>query len=83
MHVRSVLATHMYMYMDSRTACFGCVALVLNDSIPAYSPISLILPQKEFVDMIPIAKPLFCTCSTFICKDGHALTCKPDAIFIL
>ena len=71
----------MYMYMDSRTACL--VALVLNDSIPAYSPISLILPQKEFVDMIPIAKPLFCTCSTFICKDGHARTCKPDPIFYL
>ena len=69
MHVRSVLATYMYMYMERLVL----VALVLNDTIPAYSPLSLILPQKEFVDMIPIAKPLFCTCSTFICKDGHAL----------
>ena len=38
------------------------------------------------MDVIPIAKPHFCTCSTFIniCKDGHVtvLTCKPDAIFL-
>ena len=35
------------------------------------------------MDVIHIAKPHFCTCSTFIniCKDGHVLTCKPDAIF--
>ena len=37
------------------------------------------------MDVIPIAKPHFCTCSTFIniCKDGHALTCKPDAIYLV
>ena len=36
------------------------------------------------MDVIPIAKPHFCTCSTFIniCKVGHVLTCKPDAIFL-
>ena len=36
------------------------------------------------MDVIPIAKPHFCTCSTFIniCKDGHVLTCKPDAMFL-
>ena len=36
------------------------------------------------MDVIPIAKPHLCTCSTFIniCKDGHVLTCKPDAMFL-
>ena len=81
MHVRSVLATYMYMYMDSRTACFGCVGFKRFDSgLLTYIANST---TKGVVDMIPIAKPLFCTCSTFICKDGHALTCKPDAIFFL
>ena len=32
MDVRSVLATYVYMYMDSRTACFGCVGFKRFDS---------------------------------------------------
>ena len=31
-HVWSVLATYMYMYMDSTTACFGCVGFKRFDS---------------------------------------------------
>ena len=40
--------------------------------------------RSPCMDVIPIAKPHFCTCSTFIniCKDGHVLTCKPDTIFL-
>ena len=30
--VRSVLATYMYMYMDSRMACFGCIGFKRFDS---------------------------------------------------
>ena len=85
-HVRSVLATYMYMYISTWILeRLVLVALVLNDSIPAYSPIYCLFYHKEFVNVIPTAKPHFCTCSTFlnICKDGHALTCKPDAIFFV
>ena len=31
-HVWSVLATYMYMHMDSTTACFGCVGFKRFDS---------------------------------------------------